>query len=118
MANAADFYRGTTETFFCEVDMDLTDYTFYLSIGPKAGRPYFTMDNAQMDLTVDTSGETPVSTLEFTATQEQTLACKAGKTNIQLRVIKDEKALATDWGDLVVGDIIKDGVIHDDYDTD
>lgn len=118
MANP-DFYRGTTESFFCEVDgLDLTDYTCYLSIGSKAGKPYFTMDNSQMTLDVDTSGEQPVSNLTFTATQEQTLACKAGKTNVQIRVIKDDDALATNWGELVVGDIIKNGVITDDYDTD
>ena len=50
--------------------------------------------------------------------QEQTLQCKAGKSYVQLRVIKDDVALATNWGELVINDIIEDGEIHDDYDTD
>ena len=111
-------YRGTTPTVTCTVDMDLTDYSCYMAIGTKAGKPWFVVDNTQMDFSVDTSGETPVSTLAYTLTQEQTLKCKAGASYVQLRVIKDGNALATDWGKLTVGDIIEDGVIHDEYDTD
>ena len=111
-------YRGTTPTVTCTVEMDLTDYSCYLAIGAKAGKPYLVADNEQMTLDVDTSGETPVSTLVFTLTQEQTLSCKGGKCNVQLRVIKDAVALATDWGELAIGDIIEDGEIEDEYDTD
>lgn len=114
----ADIYRGTTPTVECTVDMDLTDYSCYLAIGLKPHKPYFVADNEQMTIDVDTSGEVPVSTLEYTLTQEQTLACKAGKGYVQLRVIKDDVALATDWGELAIGDIIEDGEIHDEYDTD
>ena len=114
----ATVYRGTTPTVICTVDMDLTDYSCYMAFGTKAGKPYFVVDNTQMDFSVDTSGETPVSTLEYTLTQEQTLKCKAGKTYVQLRVIKNDTALATQWGELVIGDVIEDGVIHDEFDTD
>lgn len=114
----ATVYRGTTPTVTCTVEMDLTDYSCYLAFGPKAHKPYFVVDNEQMTFSVDTSGEVPVSTLEYTLTQEQTLLCKAGKSYAQLRVIKDEVALATDWGELTIGDIIEDGEITDEYDTD
>lgn len=114
----ATIYRGTTPTVTCTVEMDLTDYSCYLAFGAKAHKPYFVVDNEQMTLTVDTSGETPVSTLDYTLTQEQTLICKAGKSYVQLRVIKDDVALATDWGELTIGDVIEDGEIHDEYDTD
>ena len=67
-----------------------------------------------MELTV----ENDESTLAYTLTQEQTLACKSGKAYVQLRVIKDDVALASDWGELTVGDIIEDGEIADEYDTD
>lgn len=111
-------YRGTTPTVTCTVGMDLTDYSCYMALGPKAGKPYFVADNEQMEFSVDTSGEAPVSTLAYTLTQEQTLKCKGGKCFVQLRVIKDAVALATDWGELTVGDIIEDGAIADEYDTD
>lgn len=111
-------YRGTTPTVICTVEMDLTDYSCYLSIGAKANKPWFTADNRQMTLVVDTSGDVPVSTLSFTLTQQQTLSCKDGSAYIQLRIIKDDVALATDWGELLIGGIIEDGEITDDYDTD
>ena len=118
MADTATVYRGTTPTVTCTVDMDLTDFSCYMAFGSKAHKPYFVADNEQMGFTVDTSGEVPVSTLTYTLTQEQTLQCKAGKSYVQLRVIKDDVALATNWGELVINDIIEDGEIHDDYDTD
>lgn len=114
----ADIYRGTTPTVECTVDMDLTDYSCYLSVGPKENKAWFTADNTQMTISVDTSGETPVSILAFTLTQEQTLACKAGNALIQLRVIKDAVALATDWANISIGGIIENGEIIDEYDTD
>ena len=114
----AEIYRGTTPTIMCSVEMDLTDYSCYLSVGPKARKPFFTVDNTQMAFDVDDSGEEPVSTLAYTLTQPQTLACKAGKSYVQLRVVKDGVALATDWGELEVGDVIQDGEVTDEYDTD
>jgi hypothetical protein len=114
----AVFYRGTTPSITCEVEMDLTDWSCYLSVGPKENKPWFTADNSQMTIDVDASGETPVSTLVFTLTQAQTLACKTSDAHIQLRAIKDGTALATDWGEITIGGIIKDGAITDDYDTD
>lgn len=114
----ADIYRGTTPTIVCTVAMDLTDYSCYLAIGARENRPYFIADNEQMTIDVDTSGDVPVSTLGFTLTQEQTLLCKSGDAFAQLRVIKNDVALATDWGAINVGGIIEDGEITDDYDTD
>lgn len=117
MPELATVYRGTTPSVTCTVEMDLTDYSCYMAFGSKAHKPYFVADNEQMDFSVDTSGEVPISTLVYTLTQEQTLLCKAGKSYVQLRVIKDGTALATDWGELRIGEIIEDGEIHDEYDT-
>lgn len=102
--------RGTTPSIPVTVPMDLTGYTCYLSIGKKARSPYFTADNSQM---VATYGET--STLVFTLTQEQTLACKAGIAYVQLRLIDGETALASTMGEIQVFDVVKDGEIEDVY---
>jgi len=107
-------HRGTTPTITCTVGMDLTDYSCYLAIGPKARKPWLIADNEQMIFSV----EGDESTLAYTLTQEQTLECKAGKAYVQLRVIKDEVALASDFGELTIADIIEDGEITDDFDTD
>ena len=102
--------RGTTPSITVTVPMDLTGYTCYLSIGRKPKAPYLTADNSQMTATF---GET--STLTFTLTQEQTLACKAGKALVQLRIIDGDAALASTMGEVEVFDIVKDGVITDEY---
>lgn len=102
--------RGTTPSIPVTVPMNLEGYTCYLSIGKKARAPYFTADNSQMTATY---GET--STLIFTLTQEQTLSCKTGPAYVQLRLIKDDTALASTMGEIVVYDIIKDGEIEDVY---
>ena len=102
--------RGTTPSITVTVPIDLTGYTCYLSIGRKPKAPYLTADNSQM---VATYGET--STLTFTLTQEQTLACKAGKALVQLRIIDGDAALASTMAEVEIFDVVKDGVIADEY---
>jgi len=102
--------RGTTPSITVTVPMNLEGYTCYLSIGRKPRAPFFTADNSQM---VAEYGET--STLTFTLTQEQTLACKAGKAFVQLRIIDGDAALASTMGEVEVFDVVKDGVITDEY---
>jgi hypothetical protein len=102
--------RGTTPSITVTVPMDLTGYTCYLSIGRKPKAPYFTADNSQM---VAEYGET--SKLTFTLTQEQTLACKAGKALVQLRIIDGDAALASTMAEVEIFDIVKDGEIKDEY---
>lgn len=102
--------RGTTPSIPVTVPMDLTGYTCYLSIGRKPRAPYFTADNSQMTAIY---GET--STLVFTLTQEQTLACKAGTAYVQLRLIDGDTALASTMGEITVFDVVKDGEIEDVY---
>ena len=102
--------RGTTPSITVTVPMDLTGYTCYLSIGRKPKAPYLTASNDQMAATY---GET--STLTFTLTQEQTLACKAGKALVQLRIIDGDAALASTMGEVEIFDIVKDGEIKDEY---
>lgn len=102
--------RGTTPSITVTVPMDLTGYTCYLSIGRKPKAPYLTASNDQMTATY---GET--STLTFTLTQEQTLACKAGNALVQLRIIDGDAALASTMAEVEIFDIVKDGVITDEY---
>jgi len=102
--------RGTTPSITVTVPMNLEGYTCYLSIGRKPRAPFFTADNSQM---VAEYGET--STLTFTLTQEQTLACKAGKAFVQLRIIDGDAALASTMGEIEIFDVVKDGVIQDEY---
>jgi len=102
--------RGTTPSIPVTVPMNLEGYTCYLSIGKKVRAPYFTADNSQMTATY---GET--STLIFTLTQDQTLACKAGKALIQLRIIDGDAALASTTAEIEIFDVVKDGVITDEY---
>ena len=102
--------RGTTPSITVTVPMDLTGYTCFLSIGRKPKAPYLTADNSQMDATY---GETSV--LVFTLTQEQTLACKAGKALVQLRIIDGDAALASTMAEVEIFDVVKDGVIQDEY---
>jgi len=102
--------RGTTPSITVTVPMDLTGYTCYLSIGKKPRAPYLTASNDQMTATY---GET--STLVFTLTQEQTLACKAGTAYVQLRLIDGDAALASTMAEVEIFDIVKDGEIKDEY---
>jgi len=102
--------RGTTPSITVTVPMDLTGYTCFLSIGRKPKAPYLTASNDQMTATY---GET--STLTFTLTQEQTLACKAGRALVQLRIIDGDAALASTMGEVEIFDVVKDGVIQDEY---
>lgn len=102
--------RGTTPSITVTVPMDLTGYTCYLSIGRKPKAPYLTASNDQMTATY---GE--MSTLTFTLTQEQTLACKAGKALVQLRIIDGDAALASTMAEVEIFDIVKDGEIKDEY---
>ena len=102
--------RGTTPSITVTVPMDLTGYTCFLSIGRKPKAPYLTASNDQMTATY---GET--STLTFTLTQEQTLACKAGRALVQLRIIDGDAALASTMAEVEIFDVVKDGVITDEY---
>lgn len=102
--------RGTTPSITVTVPMDLMGYTCFLSIGRKPRAPYLTADNSQM---VAEYGAT--STLTFTLTQEQTLACKAGTAYVQLRIIDGDAALASTMAEVEIFDVVKDGVITDEY---
>lgn len=111
----ASITRGTTPVITLTVEgMDLTDYSCYLSVGAKAGKAWFTADNEQMVFGYDGTD----STLTYTLTQAQTLACKAGAAYIQLRCVKDDYAAASGWASVEILPIILDGEVADEYDTD
>lgn len=103
----AQITRGTTPRIEIEVDVDLTDYTSYLSIG-KVGEELLTIDTTQHE-----AGEEGKSVLRFDLTQQQTLSLPKGSMKMQVRAIKNDDAIATDLMELKVLDVIKDGVIVD-----
>ena len=109
MSDTHDIFRGTTPTIIATVEMDLTGYTCYLAIGKKPNQAKTVASNDQMVINVE--GE--ASTLAFTLTQEQTLALPEGDLKMQLRLIDNDVALASEWVDISVGPIIQDGVIED-----
>lgn len=106
----ASITRGTTPSVTVRVPMDLTDYTCYLSFGEER-KPWITADNSQMEAEYGQEE----SVLVFTLTQKQTLALKSASALVQLRLIKDDVALATNMAMVDVGDIIQGGVIEDAY---
>lgn len=103
--------RGTTPSITVVVPMDLTGYSCYLSVGKRARHPWLTADNEQMEAEC---GEES-STLVFTLTQEQTLACDPGKAYVQLRLIEGDTAVASEMAEVRIADVIKDGEITDEY---
>jgi len=106
----ASITRGTTPSPSFTVPLNLEGYTCQLSIG-LIHQPWLTVDNAQMSATYGESS----STLVFTLTQKQTLRLKAGKAYVQLRLISGDTALATHPAEISIVDIVKDGVITDEY---
>ncbi len=107
-------YRGTTPTITCkfnnEINLDAFDQiwvTFKGTRGIITNELTLTKD----DLTIDTEKQT----ISFMLTQQQTLKFASyNKLQCQIRFFIDgdpQEAYATNIVDLVVKDILKDGVI-------
>jgi hypothetical protein len=107
----SDIFRGTTPTITVTVNLDLTGYTCYLSIGRKSNQARVTAKNDQMEMSVEGN----VSTLAYTLTQDQTLALSEGEAQMQLRVIEGDTALASEWVPVTIGGILQNGKIDDEY---
>ena len=107
--------RGSTPEFMATLTgYDLTDKRIYLTI-EQHGQERFTLTNEDVEITVDTSGETPVSTIALELTQEQTLALEEGLAHMQMRIIErgghvDPTEIAT----LYVGRTLNERVISYD----
>ena len=103
----ATITRGTTPTIEFNINAHLGDYECILAFG-KARNPIFTVTEAKK---VTTIGKT---TLTYNLTQEQTLMLKKGTTYMQVRAVRGNDAVATEFVEVTVEDVILDGVIHDD----
>lgn len=106
MSNA--IYRGTTPDIRCNASFDLTGYSVYVAIGPKPLKSWVLVNPD--DITVERNGN--VTRIMFRLTQEQTLACKAGKAFLQIRAVKDGNAIASDMVSIEIADVIEGGVIN------
>lgn len=98
--------RGTTPTFEVTADCDLTGSTCYLAIGIK-GNPLVTKTVTGVD------GGAESSTVGFPLTQADTLMLRPGNTPWQMRAVKDDSAIATGIGSVIVEDVIQYGELND-----
>ena len=94
--------RGTTPTNTFEVDRDLTGATIYITYS-QDGKVIFEKTGSDLTVTEDK--------ITCTLSQEDTLALKSGRVEIQIRYIQAGVADASDIIDTSVGRILKDGVI-------
>lgn len=97
--------RGTTPTLSFELPFDVSEATsLYITISQR-------YDNIQIDKSLeDCSVDGTIVTV--TLTQEETLRLIADKpVLIQVRVVKDNVAMASDLIKTTVADVLKDGVI-------
>lgn len=77
--------RGTTPDYILTLDADLTDKTVYVTVAQS--NKIITKTGDDLAITVDTSGETPVSEIAFWMTQEDTLSLREGAADIQVKYI-------------------------------
>ena len=106
--------RGTTPDYILTLAAyDLTGKRVYVTIKQR-GRE-FTKSNEDVEITVDTSGQTPVSTIALTLTQQETLGLVEGPASVQLKMIDSEGHVdATGIGTLDVGKALLERVISYD----
>lgn len=99
--------RGTTPAIVLTVDMDITQYTVYVTLKNRSAE--ITLSNDSVVMEYD-DGKT---TLTFALTQEQTLKFGTGTCEVQVRAIHDGTAIATDIQTIDVNRILKEGVIDE-----
>lgn len=107
--------RGTTPAKALTIEgIDLTGYSYEVAL--KQGNKVITKQDEDCDLVVTTEDGTPTSVINFSLSQEETLALKAGNmVKIQVRYIDDGgQAGATSIAKELVSDIVRDGVIEYD----
>lgn len=98
-------YRGTTPTLSFELPFDVSEATsLYITISQR-------YDNIQIEKSLeDCSVDGTIATVSLT--QEETLRLVPDKpVFIQVRVVKDGVAMASDMIKTTVKDVLKDGVI-------
>ena len=103
--NLREFTRGTTpqSALMCK-GIDLTGWSVFV-----------TFEQGTHELTV-TDVEVEVvewgSIVRFTLTQEDTLGFKEGTGKVQVRAVKDGKAIASRKNFIDIGGVLLDGVIE------
>lgn len=103
--------RGTTPRITCRIPGDLTETHLFFSVGPENRHTWFTVGHERMTVVFDTVAQDTV--IEFSLTQRETCACKAGKAYAQFRAVDvAENGMASNKIELEIVDIIKDGVIR------
>ena len=81
--------RGATPDYILTLTgYDLTDKRVYVTIGQRGKR--LTLTNEDVEISVDSTGQTTVSTIALTLTQEQTLGFTEGSAGIQVKIIDSE----------------------------
>lgn len=107
--------RGTTPNIRVTVNADITDMYIYLAFS--VGRYLFVLENDDLNIELDESGDSPSTVITATLTQEQTLAMKSGyDCEVQIRAVKDSgiTAIATTIAKIPVERILQDGVLSGD----
>ena len=101
--------RGTTPEYVLSVSgADLTNSTIYVTIAQ--GNHSLTLEGDRLG--VDYIESTGVSTIAFRLTQEETLALKSGKAQVQAKFADaDGYVSATNIGDIPVLPVLNEDVI-------
>lgn len=102
--------RGTTPNIECKFKGDVTYNHFLFTIGSDMDTPWFSIRWHEMGVEYDK--RTDVTSLKFRLSQRETLACKPGNAIAQIRAVdKNGFATVSNFVNVVVSDILKDGVI-------
>lgn len=101
------FRRGTTPVISLRVNADLTDWAVYVAI--RNGKRGVIVDGDRLEMRY-ADGKTVI---EFSLTQEETLALGTGSACVQVRAVNAHGvAVATDIERLLTDRIIQEGVIE------
>ena len=102
--------RGTTPRITCRIPGNLTETCLFFSVGPESRFSWFTVGHERMGVSYDTVEDETV--VEFTLTQKETCACKAGKAYAQFRAVDIAgNSMASNKIEVEIADVIKDGVL-------
>ena len=101
------FRRGTTPAISLRVNADLTEWAVYVAI--RNGKSRVIVDGDRLTMRY-ADGKTAI---EFSLTQEETLALSTGSSSVQVRAVNAHGvAVATDIERLPIDRIIQEGVIE------
>lgn len=105
--------RGTTPTITANVMADISEMAIHLAF--KVGCKTIVKSGDDLTISLDESGEAPVTRVTCTLTQAETLSMKAEtKCEVQIRAVEanGNVAIATTIGSIPVKRILEEGVIY------